>query len=292
MIDKIQQGDKSKVKDWWVENPQAYVDAFGLFPADSEKKVRPGTKDFFEQADESLRAQFSNLHETKPFDKIFNYRDYVGKNVLEVGCGLGYMACQWGLANAKVSAVDVNPQAITLAQKRFELSNVDGVFEVADIQHLPFADNKFDYVYAWGVLNHVPDIESSLAEIMRVLKPGGGFGFMVYNRNSLTHRYLTQYVEGFLHYENRFLGHLELSSRYSVGGAYEGSPFTWPYRKKGMLRRLAPYANSVQCETLGMDLDLILRDLMPGIGRFVPKFMIKPWARRFGWNMWFTGFKG
>ena len=49
---------------------------------------------------------------------------------------------------------------------------------VASIYELPFADASFDYVYSWGVLHHSPDLARSITELMRVLRPGGGFGVM------------------------------------------------------------------------------------------------------------------
>ena len=60
-----------------------------------------------------------------------------------------------------------------------------------DARQLALPDNSFDYVYSWGVLHHSPDIAQSLKEMTRVLKPGGGFGIMVYNRRSLLHWYKT-----------------------------------------------------------------------------------------------------
>ena len=48
----------------------------------------------------------------------------------------------------------------------------------------------FDYAYSWGVLHHSPNLGQSLAEMMRVTKPGGEFGIMLYNRRSFLHWYM------------------------------------------------------------------------------------------------------
>ena len=57
---------------------------------------------------------------------------------------------------------------------------------------MPFADATFEYVYSWGVLHHTPGIDRAIAEIHRVLKPGGGVGVMLYNRESLLYRFLVR----------------------------------------------------------------------------------------------------
>jgi SAM-dependent methyltransferase len=57
--------------------------------------------------------------------------------------------------------------------------------QVADAESLPFEDDRFDVVYSWGVIHHTPDVPQAAREIVRVLKPGGRFCVMVYNRHSL-----------------------------------------------------------------------------------------------------------
>jgi ubiquinone/menaquinone biosynthesis C-methylase UbiE len=105
--------------------------------------------------------------------------------------------------------VDLNPTSVEQTKRRFELMRLKGRIEEMDGRQLALPDAYFDYVYSWGVLHHSPDLDQSLKEMMRALKPGGGFGLMVYNRRSLLYWYKTLFTEGFLHYENRFLGPLE-----------------------------------------------------------------------------------
>ena len=56
---------------------------------------------------------------------------------------------------------------------------------VADAEDLPYPDNFFDLVYSWGVLNHTANIRQALAEIVRVVKPGGQGKIMVTHRFGL-----------------------------------------------------------------------------------------------------------
>jgi SAM-dependent methyltransferase len=88
--------------------------------------------------------------------------------VLEVGCGWGELA-EWIAreTGADVVAVDLSPRMVDLARER----GVDA--RLADVEELPFADETFDVVVAAWMLYHVPDLERGLAEIARVLRPGG-----------------------------------------------------------------------------------------------------------------------
>jgi SAM-dependent methyltransferase len=90
------------------------------------------------------------------------------RRVLEVGCGWGELA-EW-LARetgAEVVATDLSPHMVELARER----GVDA--RLADVQELPFADGEFDVVVAAWMLYHVPDLDRAVAELARVLRPGG-----------------------------------------------------------------------------------------------------------------------
>jgi SAM-dependent methyltransferase len=92
------------------------------------------------------------------------------RRVLEVGCGWGELA-EWIAreTGAEIVAVDLSPRMVELAVER----GIDA--RVADVQALPFADATFDTVVAAWMLYHVPDLDRGLAEIARVLRPGGTF---------------------------------------------------------------------------------------------------------------------
>ena len=126
---------------------------------------------------------------------------------------------------------------------------------------------------------------------MRVIKPGGGYGIMLYNRRSILYRYAVQYLEGFLHYENQFLGPLELASRYGDGDTQEGNPHTWPITTQEARALLKPYSRNVSVKRLGTDLDNAFRRMLPIVGRAIPRLARKSWARRYGWSLWIYGNK-
>lgn len=88
--------------------------------------------------------------------------------VLEVGCGWGELAVWLARdTGAEVVATDLSPRMVELACER----GVNAT--LADVQELPFADDAFDVAVAAWMLYHVPDLDRGLAELARVLRPGG-----------------------------------------------------------------------------------------------------------------------
>jgi ubiquinone/menaquinone biosynthesis C-methylase UbiE len=92
---------------------------------------------------------------------------------------------------------------IIKARKRLYASNhAPAAAYVADVLHLPYKDALFDAVFGFGVLHHVPDWRAGLAEIVRVLKPGGCY-FFEELYPSLYQNFITRHI--LLHpTENRF----------------------------------------------------------------------------------------
>ncbi len=88
--------------------------------------------------------------------------------LLEVGCGTGELAerCARELG-CRVVALDQSMAMVEATAAR----GVEAV--VGDVQVLPFADGSFDCALAAWMLYHVPDLERALAELRRVLRPGG-----------------------------------------------------------------------------------------------------------------------
>ncbi len=90
------------------------------------------------------------------------------RRVLEVGPGPGEVSERIARElGCEVIALDVSERMVELCRER----GLDA--RVGDVQELPFADGSFDLVVAAWVLFHVPDLDRGLAEIARVLAPGG-----------------------------------------------------------------------------------------------------------------------
>jgi len=97
--------------------------------------------------------------------------DVAGLEVLDAGCGSGPLAEALRAKDAVVAGFDLSPAMVELARERL---GEDADVRVADLgAPLPYPDNKFDLVVASLALHYVEDWASALAELRRVLKPGG-----------------------------------------------------------------------------------------------------------------------
>lgn len=94
-------------------------------------------------------------------------------DVLDVGCGDGVLATALSLRGAKVTGLDPDPRILEAARARAAAASVDLHLVPGQAQALPFADKSFDRVVAVTVLCFVPQADQAIAEIARVLKPGG-----------------------------------------------------------------------------------------------------------------------
>lgn len=99
-----------------------------------------------------------------------------GQTVLDFGCGPGTISL--GLAEAvdpgHLHGIDMEETQIGLARSAAESGGHDNVtFHVGNVNDLPFEDDTFDVAHCHAVLMHIPDTSAALAEVRRVLKPGG-----------------------------------------------------------------------------------------------------------------------
>ena len=104
-----------------------------------------------------------------------------GKHVLEIGVGLGADHQQFAQAGAVLWGVDLTERAVGRTAERFRHLGLVSDLRVGDAERLPFANEVFDVVYSWGVIHHSPNTPSAVAEIYRVLRPGGVARVMIYN---------------------------------------------------------------------------------------------------------------
>ena len=90
-----------------------------------------------------------------------------GRSLLNVGCGTGGFNAVADAAGATTWGVDADGDAVAIARSR-------GLrVAVAEAETLPFADATFDLLYCYSTLEHVRDGARSIAEMVRVLRPGG-----------------------------------------------------------------------------------------------------------------------
>jgi len=98
---------------------------------------------------------------------------------LDVGCGTGrhlYFAARYG---AEIVGIDLSEAVQTAYANTLSFSNAHIV--QADLHHLPFKMKRFDFIYSFGVLHHLPEPERGFNELPHFLKPKGHIMIYVYN---------------------------------------------------------------------------------------------------------------
>ncbi len=93
--------------------------------------------------------------------------------VADIGCGAGTQARLWALKGHHVHGLDINRALVELARKRAADEGLAIDFEVGSATALPWPDASMDVCIAPELLEHVREWQACLAELVRVLKPGG-----------------------------------------------------------------------------------------------------------------------
>jgi SAM-dependent methyltransferase len=108
-----------------------------------------------------------------------------GRRVLEIGVGLGADHQRFAEAGAELYGIDLTERAVMHTRRRLALFSLETNLSTGDAENLNFPNDFFDLVYSWGVLHHSPDTRGAVAEVHRVLKPGGEARIMIYNKWSM-----------------------------------------------------------------------------------------------------------
>ena len=98
---------------------------------------------------------------------------------LEIGAGTGYFGLNLALAGVvgQLTATDISPGMLAVLEASAQRLGVPVVTASCAARELPFEDDSFDLVFGHAVLHHLPDLEGSFRELLRVLRPGGTFAF-------------------------------------------------------------------------------------------------------------------
>src|SRR5260221_7285712 len=283
---------KERVRAFWQAHPCG--------PKFSDGEM--GTPEFFELIEAHRYTKEWHIPEAADFGGAH------GLSVLEIGCGLGTDGAQFAKAGAHYTGVDLTEAAVDLARRRFKISGLPGEFRVADAENLDFADNTFDRVYSHGVLHHTPDTARAVAEIHRVLKPGGRAIVMLYHRGSYNYRVgirvLRRAGAGLLRSErgmkivHRLTGepidslHEHAASLRSANGDVSaaellnqstdgaGNPLARVY-SRGEARKLFRDFREVELRAYFLN-----KRFIPLVGNFLPRVIESALASRWGWHLW------
>lgn len=98
-----------------------------------------------------------------------------GVEFLDVGCGTGFHAIRLARRGYRVLAVDCSETVLALARENVQRAGLAGRVTLAkdNLMALSLPSGAFSYVLCWGVLMHIPALESALSELARVLAPSG-----------------------------------------------------------------------------------------------------------------------
>jgi ubiquinone/menaquinone biosynthesis C-methylase UbiE len=141
--------------------------------------AQPGSREWFERI-------VSHRYSIEPhIPRVAQFWRFKGARVLEIGVGAGADHLQWARAGALCHGIDLSPAAVETTRAHLSLHGFSSELRCADGESLPFADCCFDVAYSWGVIHHSERPSRVVQEIRRVLKPGGQFIGMMYNRHSL-----------------------------------------------------------------------------------------------------------
>jgi len=165
------EGLKGQVHDFWNrQSCDTHIAASDKF-----------TRDYFEEIETFRYRDQPCIHAFAQFTR------YYGKRVLEVGFGSGTDFIQWLRAGAVATGIDLTEEALDNLNHRIKVYGLPAPerIQVGDAEALPFESNSFDLGYSFGVLHHTPNTEKAIAELVRVVQPGGEIKIMLYNLNSL-----------------------------------------------------------------------------------------------------------
>lgn len=207
--------------------------------------------------------------------EVMEFNRHRGREVLEIGGGLGTDLSQFARHGARVTDVDLSFGHLRLAQENFALRGLPGRFIHHDAERLPFDDASFDVVYSNGVLHHTPDTARLIAEIHRVLRPGGRVIAMVYAESSFHFWYRQVWIHGLVEGRLRESSIGEVLSRTAEVSDNDASPLVKVYSRARLDRLLGAFDERVitQHQLTAGELPLPLRPF---------RSMLEPYA---GWNL-------
>lgn len=151
----------------------------------AEENADAGSIAFFNQMVERRYGQIDSW-----VPAVLNFPSMAGKEVLEIGHGMGCDLVHAAKAGAIVHGVDITPNHHEIAKKHLAVNGLEGDLRLCDASELPYASNSMDVVYSMGVLHHTDDTIRCISEAYRVLKPGGTFIMALYHFWSLNHFWL------------------------------------------------------------------------------------------------------
>lgn len=271
----------TRITKWWDEHPFTYF-------VEGEE----GSWEYFRNIDRKFLKWVPYAQTGYPF--LTSYIDMYGlrgKAVLDIACGTGLLTEQFVRMGADVTAIDIAPKAVELTKRRLALEHLDAKVLVADAQHLPFPDESFDLVCAWGCLMHMPDTEKAIHEIWRVLRPGGTMLAMMYHKNSVHLRYAIQFYKGIIRLQYLTYDNQSLVNRHTDGFLVGGNELAKFYSRREFQGLFKNFRNVViRIDDHPSMPEKLPHPLLP-LGKLLPNFLKQKICQCFGMTAIIQGAK-
>jgi len=133
-----------------------------------------GTKELYNDWHQGIARQDGEDEASAPWHEMVkpHLGDLNGLKVLEIGCGRGGFSRYLHEQGADLVAADFSESAVAITQRLLG-DRPRCKVHTADIQNIPYPEGEFDLVISLETLEHVPDPERALAELVRVTRKGG-----------------------------------------------------------------------------------------------------------------------
>jgi 2-polyprenyl-3-methyl-5-hydroxy-6-metoxy-1,4-benzoquinol methylase/glycosyltransferase involved in cell wall biosynthesis len=264
-----------RVRDYWNERP--------CNVRHSPKPV--GSLEYFNEVEE-------RKYRVEPHIPGFaEFARWEGRDVLEIGCGIGTDTMNFARNGARVTAVELSERSMELAQQRARVLGLDDRIEFINGNAEELSDlvprRQYDLIYSFGVIHHTPHPDRVFNQIAMVSAPGTVVKMMMY------YLFSWKVAAIFLRYGKGRIWRLpSLVAEYSE--AQTGSPVTFTYTKRGLRRLLRRHGFRVE--------DMFVDHIFPyRIPDYVDYRYVKNWyfrimpgrlfrwlERHFGWHLCVT----
>jgi SAM-dependent methyltransferase len=258
--------EKQRSRTQWSEDPCGAI--YG-------REHEFGTREFFDAVERHRYREYAPW-----MPEVMGFKEFAGKRLLEIGCGMGTDLLQFARGGAIVTGVDLTPRSVEIARHHLDLYGEGGDFAITDGERLPFANESFDVAYSNGVLHHTPDTAGAVREVHRTLKPGGHARVMLYHRGSLGYWGQVIVRHGLLGGELlRGNSTAAIMSRHVEFNEAGGQPLVKVY-SRSEARELFSIFRDVKVQV-----EQLTRPEFHFLGRMIPESMFRQLQKSIGWNV-------
>lgn len=251
--------------------------------ASTVRGVEPESLEWFREA---RRVRYN---EYAPWLRATTGIEHVrGEDVLEIGVGLGSDHFTLASGGNRMTALDLSREHLRLTQRHLSLEGFSTTAVHGDMERMPFADASFDVVYSFGVLHHTDHMEEAVAEIRRVLRPGGRAIIGVYHRDSVFFWLSTVLWSGVVKGGFRRDGWARTLARIEAGAGDEYVPTVRVLSRAG-LQRLFGQFRIESLRSAGVMPDDFLHFQV--VARRIPRSTLERVFGRLGWYLVVTAHK-